>query len=210
MIDVRPGSRLRVLRSREGAHRLALAQGSLHALIWAPPGGFAVETASTTALDLGCSYTIDVDGRGAGRLQVVTGWVGLGSNGVEALVPQGAICRLHPGRGPGIPLFGDAPAALLDAVGRIDANPAAAGVSDARAAAGAARPRDAFTLWHLLRRLDGPPAAIVYERLAALAPPPPSVTRALVLAKDAAALEAWWDSLGLGSSSLFKTWRAAF
>jgi len=52
-VEVRPGSRLRVVRARPGQYRLALAMGSLHARIWAPPGRFAVETPSAVALDLG-------------------------------------------------------------------------------------------------------------------------------------------------------------
>jgi hypothetical protein len=206
-VEVRPGSRLRVVRTRPGDYRLALAKGSLHARIWARPGLFAVETPSAVALDLGCSYTLEVDGRGTGRLSVASGWVGLDSRGLESLVPQGASCRLGQ-FGPGTPHFDDAPAALVGAVERIDARGEAALEEDVRAAVGAARTRDAFTLWHLLRRLDRAGAALVYDRLVALAPPPPGVTRDRVLARDGASLEAWWDSLGLGSSSLFRTWRA--
>jgi hypothetical protein len=207
-VDVHPGSRLRIVHSRPGDYRLALVKGSLHARIWAPPGRFAVETPSAVALDLGCSYALEVDGRGAGRLSVLSGWVGLDNRGLESLVPEGASCRLQAGLGPGTPYFDDAPAELVDAVARIDARGAAALEEDVRMAVNAARPRDAFTLWHLLRRLDGAGSAVVFDRLVVLAPPPPGVTRGRVLARDGASFEAWWDSLGLGSSRLFKTWRA--
>ena len=50
-------------------------------------------------------------------------------------------------------------------------------------------------------------AALVYDRLALLSPPPSASTRKRVLAQDHAALDAWWDSLGLGSSRLFRIWR---
>ena len=83
---------------------------------------------------------------------------------------------------------------------------APAGALDSALAA--ARPRDAFTLWHLLRRAAGPDAARLYERLAALSPPPAGVTRALVLAKDKAALDSWWNAFGLGDAELFGKWRA--
>jgi hypothetical protein len=206
-VDLRPGSRLRIVRTRPGEYRMALAKGSLQARIWARPGRFAVETPSAVALDLGCSYTLEVDGQGAGRLSVVSGWVGLDSRGMESLVPQGASCLLTES-GPGTPHFDDAPTAFVDAVSRIDARGDAALLEDVRAAVKSARARDAFTLWHLLQRLSPAGAAVVCDRLVVLAPPPPGVTRERVLARDGASLEAWWDSLGLGSSSLFRTWRA--
>jgi hypothetical protein len=208
MVDLGPGTRLRVVPSGEGEYRLALNRGSLHAHIWATPGSFAVETASATALDLGCSYRLEAAPDGSGRLHVTLGWVGLGQHAVESLVPQGAVCALRPGAGPGTPHFDDAPGALVEALSVIDAT------TDRRAAAAldralaAARPRDAFTLWHLLRRAEGPQAERLYERLAALSPPPAGVTRKLVLAKDRAALESWWNTFGLGDADLFGRWRA--
>jgi hypothetical protein len=206
-VELRPGSRLRVVRTPAGEYRLALAKGSLHARIWARPGLFAVETPSAVALDLGCSYTLEVDGRGNGRLSVVSGWVGLDSRGLESLVPEGASCPLGEA-GPGTPHFDDAPAPLVGALARIDASGAAARAEDLRAAVDAARPRDAFTLWHLLGRLEPEGAGVVYDGLIALAPLPSGVTRERVLARDRAALDAWWDSLGLGSRGLFRIWRA--
>ena len=206
-VDVHPGSRVRIVRTGRGHYRLALARGSLQASIWAPPGQFAVETASGVALDLGCVYSLEVDGQGAGRMRVASGWVGLDSHGAESLVPGGASCTLRPVLGPGTPYFDDAPTALVEALARLDRQGAAPREA-VEAAVTAARPRDAFTLWHLLWRLDGAGVGLVYERLAALAPPPSSVTLPKVRAKDREALEAWWDTLGLGSSSLFKTWRA--
>src|SRR5262249_25381606 len=57
-LDVDPNSRLQLLGTREGNHRVALQQGTVHALIWAPPGAFVVETQASTAIDLGCAYTL--------------------------------------------------------------------------------------------------------------------------------------------------------
>ncbi len=207
MIDLGPGTRLRTVPSGEGEYRLALDSGTLHAHIWATPGSFAVETPSATALDLGCSYRLDVDPDGGGRLRVTLGWVGLGQHAVESLVPQGAVCALRPGAGPGTPHFDDAPGALIEALSMIDgaAGRMPAGALDSVLAA--ARPRDAFTLWHLLRRADGADAGRLYKRLAALSPPPAHVTRELILGRDKAALEAWWATFGLGDAGLFGRWR---
>jgi hypothetical protein len=208
MVDLGPDTRLRIVPSSDGGHRLALDRGSVQANIWAAPGVFAVDTPSAIALDLGCSYTLAVDALGRGRLRVTLGWVGLGRDRVESLVPRDAVCALTPA-GPSIPHFEDAPAALIDALAPIGAAPdAMLPPLQLERALRAARPRDAFTLWHLLRRAEGPQAARLYERLAALSPPPAGVTRELALARDRIALESWWNSLGLGDAELFGRWRA--
>jgi len=208
MIDLGPGTRLRTVPSGAGEYRLALDRGSLDAHIWATPGTFAVETASATALDLGCSYRLEAAPDGSGRLHVTLGWVGLGRHEVESLVPQGALCALRRGAGPGTPHFDDAPGALVEALSTIDGSPDRMPVAALEMALAAARPRDAFTLWHLLRRAAGADADRIYERLAALSPPPAGVTRESVLAKDRTALESWWNTFGLGDAELFGRWRA--
>jgi hypothetical protein len=208
MIDVGPGTRLRTVPAGEGEYRLALDRGTLHAHIWATPGTFAVETASATALDLGCSYTLEVGPDGGGRLEVTLGWVGLGQHDVDALVPRGGVCALRPGAGAGTPHFDDAPGTLIEALDAIDRAPGRMPDAALDAALAAARPRDAFTLWHLLRRATGADAGRLYDRLAALAPPPPGVTRSRALAKDRSALDSWWNTFGLGDAELFGRWRA--
>jgi hypothetical protein len=208
MIDIGPGTRLRTVEAGEGEYRLALDRGTLDAHIWAAPGSFAVETASATALDLGCSYRLEVAPDGSGRLRVTLGWVGLGRREVTSLVPRGAVCALRPGAGPGTPYFDDAPVALVEALSTIDATPDRMPAAALKAALGAARPQDAFTLWHLLRRAAGADAGRIYERLAMLSPPPAGVTRDLALGKDRRALESWWNTFGLGDAELFGKWRS--
>jgi hypothetical protein len=208
IIDLGPGTRLRTVAAGEGEYRLALDRGTLDAHIWAPPGSFAVETASATALDLGCSYRLEVAADGSGWLRVTLGWVGLGQREVTSLVPRGAVCAIRPGAGPGTPHFDDAPGALVEALSTIDATPGRMPTAALDRALAVARPRDAFTLWHLLRRATGPDADRLYQRLAVLSPPPAGVTRELVGAKDGAALESWWNTFGLGDAALFGKWRA--
>jgi len=72
-----------------------------------------------------------------------------------------------------------------------------------------ARPRDTLTLWHLLARLEGTDRSLVYERLAALSPPPPKVTRDGVLQLDDEMLPAWkaaLESTWSNDSGLRKGW----
>jgi hypothetical protein len=206
-LRLEPATRLGVLDASGRGQRLSLARGTVHAVIWAPPGRFTVETPSATAVDLGCSYTLQVRADGRGRLRVETGWVGLEYQGRDSLVPAGAACTTRPGRGPGTPFYETAPAPLREALDAIDAG--AAG-EQRRLAVGralaAARPRDALSLWHLLARVDGEDRGLVYERLATLVPPPDGVTREGILSGSRAMREAWWDELGLGTADFWRAW----
>jgi hypothetical protein len=201
-LDVGPSSEVSLVPAPAGRYRFRLDKGRLGAMIWADPGQFFVETRSSLAVDLGCAYTLDVDAHGDGVLRVTTGWVGFQAHDRQALIPAGAMCRTRPGAGPGTPYFEDAPAALRAAVEMIDAGrgeEAARGAALDRALA-ASRPRDAFTLWHLLQRVDGLERDRVYDRLAQLVPPPAGVTRDGARAGDRRELELWWDQLGLGDT----------
>ena len=101
-------SRVRLVDTREGHHKLALERGTLHAFITAPPGQFVVDTPSATATDLGCVYTLHVDEDGSGTLSVIAGWVAFEFNGRESFVPAGASSHTDPRFGPGTPRYDDA------------------------------------------------------------------------------------------------------
>ncbi len=209
-VHVDPGTRVRLVTTRAGEHRLQLAQGTLHALIWAPPGQFFVDTPSSTAVDLGCAYTLQVDQTGAGLVRVTTGWVGFEFRGREAFIPAGAVCATRPGVGPGTPYYEDMPAATRDALATLDFGHA---TSDARAAALTrvltdAREHDAVTLWHLLSRVESSAERDrVFDRLASLVPPPEGVTRDSIRAGNREMLDRWWDRLGLGDADWWRMWK---
>jgi hypothetical protein len=118
-IEVGPGTRVRIFSSRTSGERFNLERGVIHAVIWTTPGRFSVETPAATAVDLGCSYSLEVDRQGTGVLRVTAGWVGVERDGRESLVPTGAVCIMREGRGPGTPRFEDA-RAFADA---LDADP---------------------------------------------------------------------------------------
>ena len=217
-IQVDPGSRLRLLESRPGRERLALDLGAIHAMIWAPPGEFVVDTPSAAAVDLGCAYTLRVDDKGAGLLSVTFGWVAFARAGRESFIPEGAMCATRPGVGPGTPYFADASPAFQAALEDLDFGPEPTHcASAAHATSGAldtllanARARDALTLWHLLARPhhenDAPQRGLVYDRLAAFFSPPSGVTRQGILSGDRHMLDLWWNSLGLGDTSWWRMW----
>ena len=208
-VEVEPGTRLRLVRAGTGEHRLSLVRGTIHARIWAAPGLFFVDTPSSVAVDLGCAYTLQVDESGAGMVRVTLGWVGFEFRNRESFIPEGAVCATRPGIGPGTPRYEDAPEGYADALAVLDFAPR----SDPRREQALelvlekARRRDAFTLWHLLTRVEGRERVRVYDRMAALAPPPSGVAREAVLSGDRASIDRWWDSLGLEDTTWWRLLR---
>jgi hypothetical protein len=202
-----PQTKVRLLDAGVRSHRLSLSRGILHARIWAPPGGFLVDTPSATAVDLGCQYTLEVDAKGTGLLSVESGWVGFLFEGRESFVPADAGCRTRPGVGPGTPFFHDASEPFKAALETLDFG---SDPSERRAALATilaeARPEDALSLWHLLPRGSEAERARVYARMADLVPPPPGVERDAVLRGDRRSLDLWWNALGLEDVSWWRLW----
>jgi hypothetical protein len=207
-VQVEPDSRIGLMQARPGDYRLQLDRGTMHAMIWSPPGQFLVETPSASALDLGCAYTMTVDPDGTGVIEVTSGWVGFEWKGRESFIPEGAVCRTRPGRGPGTPYFQDARDAIGADVDVID-NPASSRADRSAALArvlARARPRDALTLWHLLPRVGEAERDAVFDRLAAFVPPPAGVTRDGIRLGQREMLDRWWDNLGLQSVNWWRLW----
>ena len=207
-VEVDPGSRLRLVTNGPGRKRLSLERGTIHAVIWAPPGQFVVDTPSAVAVDLGCVYTLHVDDSGAGLLQTTMGWVGFKLNGHESFIPAGAFCQTRPKVGPGTPYFEDASESFRSALARFDFESHTP--AERNALLGIllvdARKEDALTLWHLLSRVSDVDRPGVYDRLASLARPPAGVTRDGILSLDRAMLDAWWNSLDFGDIYLWRTY----
>jgi FecR protein len=215
-VTIEPNTRLRLLDTRAGAHRLALAHGTMRATIWAPPNQFFVETPSTLAVDLGCAYTLTMDDEGAGLVNVLVGWVGFKWRDRESFIPAGSSCPTRPRFGPGTPYNDRVSPEYREALATIDFTP------DSPDFVKSAQPpdtsmalalvlnqsteRDEVTLWHLLSRVPPGQRDRVFDRLATFAPPPPSVTREGIRDGNRQMLDAWWDALGLGSTSLWRTW----
>jgi FecR-like protein len=211
-VEVEPDTRLRLLKTGAGHKRLALDRGTIHATIWAPPGEFVVDTPSAVAVDLGCAYTLYVDDSGKGLLRTTLGWVGFKLEDHEAFIPAGAACATRPKIGPGTPYFEDTSESFREALSHLDFEGGSPKQrSDALAIVLAqARQRDALTLWHLLSRTIGSERSRVYNRMTALVPSPPGVTREGTLRLDPGMLDLWWDQLGLGDASVWRTWERSW
>jgi hypothetical protein len=195
-VDIDENTRVRLLAAQPTEHRLELTRGKMSARIWAPPRLFFVETPSAVAADLGCAYTLEVDDNGGSILHVTSGWVALELKDRESIVPAGAACETQPGIGPGTPYFVDSTQDFRAALKKVDFNTDVNSQSAALTAMlDQARQRDTLTLWHLLPRVNGDDRARVYDKLAAFAPPPASVSREGVLRLDKAMLDAWRQTL---------------
>ncbi len=192
-VEIEPNSRVRLVDTSSREHRLAMERGQLHATISAPPRLFIVETPSAVAVDLGCSYTLQVDKAGRSILHVTTGWVALELRGRESIVPAGAVCITEPGKGPGTPYFDDASLAFRDALSKLDFQNG--GSRALSIVLQEARKYDTLTLWHLLSRVSGADRARVYDRMSELIPPPKGVTREGVMKLDKGMLELWKNGL---------------
>jgi anti-sigma factor RsiW len=192
-VDIGPNSRVRLVGTRSTEHRLSLERGQLHAMISAPPRLFIVETPSSTAIDLGCSYTLEVDDAGRTILQVTTGWVALERQGRESIVPAGAVCVTQPGKGLGTPYFDDASPRFQAALSKLDFQNG--GAQALAIVLAEAREYDTLTLWHLFPRVRGAERGRVYDRMAALIAPPQGITREGVLKLDKGMLDLWKKEL---------------
>jgi hypothetical protein len=192
-VELDPNSRVRLVEARLTEHRLALDRGKMHAVIWAPPKLFFVDTPSAEAVDLGCAYTLEVDDSNRSFLRVTLGWVALVRDGRESYVPRDAMCETRPSAGPGTPFFEDAPDNLKTALERFDFEEG--GEAALAEVLAASRQRDTLTLWHLLHRTGDDQRRITLDRMIELVGLPRDVTREGVLELDAEMMESWKTEL---------------
>ena len=126
-------------------------------------------------------------------------------------MPARASARTDPEFGPGTPRYDDADDAFKDALERFDYNRDAGVKAEALAYVLArARHQDAMTLWHLLSRVQESDRPAVIDALETHAPMPLGVTRDGVVHLNKAALDMWWDSLGLRDATWWRKWKGPY
>jgi hypothetical protein len=202
-VDVAASTDVRLLPAKWSQHRLALTRGTIHARIDAPPRIFSVETPSGTAVDLGCEYTLEVDSLGNSMLVVTAGWVSFEDHGRESLIPAGMRAVTRRGGIVGTPFRDDAPDSLRSALAAFDAGDH--GDKVMATVLRSAHPRDAVTLWHLVKRTDSDQRGRVFQRLIQLVPPPVGITSAAVL-DDPRMMRLYWTLLP-GTSPIVPEWQ---
>ena len=192
-VSVEPNTRVRLGQIQAPEFRLSLEVGAISAKISAPPRLFFVETPSSTVVDLGCAYTMRVAPDGGGEIHVTEGWTALEWKGRESIVPAGAMAATRKDVGPGTPFFDDASVRLREALSALDLG--RGGAEALEIVLSESRVRDTLTLWHLLSRVAPASRERVYDRIAALSPPPSTVVREKVLQLDASMLKHWREEL---------------
>jgi hypothetical protein len=213
VIEIEPNTRLRLTATGVGRHRIALESGTIAARLWAPPGTLSVDTPSATAIDLGCAFTVHVDGKGAGMLRVTSGWVQFQLDDRKAIVPAGAAALTRPGMGPGTPFFEDASGAFRSALERLDFGDGGYGDAGALGVVlSEARSKDVLSLLSLFRRLPPSARGVLFDRAAQLVPPPAGLTRQDAIdGTNIPGMDAWWKNLGLGDAkNWLVNWRDVF
>ncbi len=87
-VDLAPHSELRASSEKSDAAQRGTARFHLGSA-----REFVVDTPSARAVDMGCEYTLNVDGRGDGLLRVALGWVAFRMGDQEAFIPAGPRVR---------------------------------------------------------------------------------------------------------------------
>lgn len=198
-IELSPQSRLRLLETRSGRHRVSLDGGHLRARIWAPPGYFGVDEGAAEVVDLGCDFEVWKGADGRGRVYVRSGWVAYRLGAEEILLPAGFAIDFAGGRAT-TPLRAEATAAFAQALREFERTLEAGDRAAAEVAASSARvaatadDADAFTLLSLLTRHPSLAQDALYPRLARALGVVADDTahRAAWTAGDQAAIDAWW------------------
>ncbi|MBA3464562.1 MAG: FecR domain-containing protein [Deltaproteobacteria bacterium] len=191
--ELAPGTRIRLDVSVENKRQqLHLEHGRMHARVTAPPRIFAITTPSTGVTDLGCEYTVEIDAKGKGWIEVQSGRVELETSAPAVIVaPACTTARMREGKQPSVPTYTGATPALRAAV--IDFEDGKAGAL-ARVLELATKD-DAITLATLA--VLGADRELVLSRLAVLSPPPGGITIRDAVA-NAAVLEKWREDIILG------------
>jgi hypothetical protein len=205
VIDVEPNSRVRLEATNARRHRVALDYGTIMVHLWAPPFSLAIDTPSAALFDLGCAFTLHVEPNGYGTVHVTSGWVQFETSAGSTVVPAGAEATTRPGLGPGTAYFSDAGPEFKTAIAAFDSNPEDSEVRTRtiETILATARARDAFTLLSLLKQLSREQRPPVVDRLAAFVPIPAGYAREDVINLRMDAMDAYWDTLRLGSP---KSW----
>jgi hypothetical protein len=200
------GTSLELRSTRGTRHRLSLTAGTMHVRVWAPPGSVVIATPAGEVIDMGCEFIVSVAGR-VTSLRVLSGWVQLDNGIGEVLVPAGASTEMDDSRGPGVPVFDDAPAGFREGVRAYERNE---DDGSAVRVIALARARDVYTLLHIADRHPFAAESLL-RRAAELSPPPEGITIAGILRGNRQHLWRWANAQPLPppKGSWWRNWRDA-
>lgn len=211
-MQVLPGTRVRLVDTRTGHHRLELLDGRVRARIWAPPGYFGIAAGDAETVDLGCAFEMQRNLQGEGDIRVLSGWVMHRVQGQETLVPAGSHLRFDASRS-GIPLAETASVAFAAQVEQLDlAMAKGERVTGVEAqVAERATDDDRFTILTLLTRYPALASGPLYPRLAAMfgeTVPDPAHRQAWQQG-SVHAMNRWWEQVPRPPKAWWLNWRDA-
>jgi hypothetical protein len=200
-VNVQPGSEVQLVDTKDRGPEIYLKKGSIYTKNWIPAKHFSVITPSVSAVDLGSSYTIEVDENGSSFLHVIEGYIAVGSGKYEEIVPAGAVCEAIKNNEPGTPYFLNASTEFKAALSRFDSGNGTQ--DDLETILENSDSKDALSLWYLLKYARPDDVKPIYDRLAELLPPSAGVTYEGIRKGDNKMLLMWWEKLGYGDRSIW-------
>lgn len=212
-IALGPLSKLTLLETKAGRHRVVLSYGRMRAKIWAPPGYFGVLVDGTEILDLGCEFELWKLPDGTSGLQVHSGWIKASQHDQEILIPEGHRLTLDP-------LMVSTPVRVnasteflrrlhtLDALLSLESANSNSAKLASRALADAAGPADQFTLLSLLTRFPALADSALYPKLAGFLGQSPysEEHQRAWQAGDQIAINSWWAKLPNQPKQWWRYW----
>ncbi len=204
-VDVKPGSAVKLLDTREPGYKLYLKLGKITANTAGSPKMLSVITPSASALDLGSIYSVEVNKDGSSFFSIESGSIIITSGGENEVLPAGIVCETAKDKRPGTPYRMNADTEFKAALSRLDFGKGTK--DDLETLLSNADRKDALSLWYLLR--DARPGEIqpIYDKLAGFIEPPDGVTLKGIKEGNKDMLLRWWDKLGYGSKSLWNSIR---
>ncbi len=202
-IDVDPASKLQLVNTKDKNYKIYLNIGKISVKTHKAANYLSVLTPSATYTDLGCSYTIEVGKNGSSFLHVEEGKVLISAGGDKEIIPEGAVCETMKNHQPGTPYFLSSSTEFKAALSRFDAgNSSKENIEKVIENAG---PKDALSLWYLLRKAEPGEIKLIYDRLSEINAPPEGVSCDHIITGNTDMLFKWWEKLGFGNESLWKS-----
>lgn len=210
-VEVMPGTRIKLLDTRAGHHRLALLDGRVRARIWAPPGYFGISTGASETIDLGCEFEMSRNPQGEGTVHVTSGWIMHRVGVQETLVPAGSRLDFDALRS-GIPLSTTATTGFKAAVQRLDIAMARGTrlAGEEEAIVREATRADSFALLSLLTRYPALASGPIYPELATLLDAPADAAHREAWSRGSLqAMDLWWERIPRPPKAWWLNWQDA-
>ncbi|HEX2788527.1 MAG TPA: hypothetical protein VHP32_11570 [Ignavibacteria bacterium] len=191
-ITVEPKSKVKILNSEKGEHKVLLEYGTINTNFSQKSEKFSIETKNSIAWDnnpKGTAYTFSVDNKGDGMILVKDGSVLLESRGKESVVPAGKICLVQASVGPGTPFSVNASAEFRNALYTYDFEPG--NTNAIYNVINTANNSDMISLINLIPRVNDDMKEQIYSKVSGVVAPPTYIIKDSLRYFDCEKLGEW-------------------